>query len=290
MATIDDSPMLRPCRGSLPVAVPPAATMRAADRRLRFERIDVLRHALAVGAAPPPVVEHDDADVPPVAAVVVGGVGVGTFVEQRILEHGEEARAVGADGQALVAAIVLASRARRPAVAAGHVVQRADRSGQQHLRRLEDPDQAAAAGELVDRRPVLVGDDQVAGAGIDDEALGIEAAAERRGIAVQEQRIEPVQRDGIADRGGGRVEHAPRILERDRLLDLHVQDAAGDGMHVDVEALHAHGVVDQAAAGTTIGERPPFVAHADRSRDPRTARSGRRWRRGRGWRRASRRR
>ena len=52
-----------------------------------------------------------------------------------------------------------------------------------------------------------------------------------------------------------------RILERHRLLDLHVQDAARDGMHLDVEALHAHGVVDQAAARAAIGERPPFVAH-----------------------------
>ena len=74
MATIADRPMLRPCRGSVAVAVPPAARMRARTAGLRLELIDVLRDALAIGRAPPVVVEHDDAHVAAVAAVVVGGV------------------------------------------------------------------------------------------------------------------------------------------------------------------------------------------------------------------------
>jgi hypothetical protein len=74
--------------------------------------------------------------------------------------------------------------------------------------------------ELVDGRPVLVGDDEIAVPGVDDQPFRIEAAAEQCGVAVQEARIQPVQRPRLVERRIGRAGEQPvRVGELDRLLE-----------------------------------------------------------------------
>ena len=174
--------MLRPCRGSVARRVARLERVDAGrDVGLRFELIDVLREALAVGRALPIVVEHDDADVAAVAAVVGSG-------PRRAADPG--ARRTGASHRArcqpFVAAIVLATSfapqadgTLPPPVAQRDVVHVPTRPRDQVVRRLEDLDEAPFPIEGVERRPVLVGDEEVAGARIDHQPLGIEAAAER---------------------------------------------------------------------------------------------------------------
>ena len=91
--------------------------------------------------------------------------------------------------------------------------------------------------------------------------------------------LSPFSATGSPTAAEGGVEQAARILELHRLLDLHVQDAAGDRMHVDVEPLHAR---RRSRAGRRPGRDPraPTTRRAPgRSRGPRSGRSGRRWRR-----------
>ena len=146
------------------------------------------------------------------------------------------------------------------AVPVGHVVHRGADLRDQVRRRLEDAAERARAAELVDRRAVLVGHQEAARARIDDEPFGIEAPAETSHVGIQAERVQAIERLGVGDGIRRRGQESLGIGELDRLLHPKLRDLARLRIHLQREALHPRCVVQHAAAGSAVRQRPPFLA------------------------------
>jgi hypothetical protein len=83
----------------------------------------------------------------------------------------------------------------------------------------------------------------VAGARVDDDALGVEREPEF-----------------ARHFGGEAVERAAALAEDDALQDAEVRDRAGRAVDVELEAVHTRLVAQRAAPGAAVRQRPPLVA------------------------------